>query len=81
MQSRLLLDVVVRKSATILELLTSKDQTLLVGGDTLLVCSGMLVLLVGVGGCVDGLSHTLNLGLDVVDGVRRLHLEGDSLPR
>ena len=33
----LLLDVVVRKSATILELLTSEDQTLLVRGDTLLV--------------------------------------------
>lgn len=25
--------------------------------------------------------RTLDLGLDVVNGVRRLHLEGDSLPR
>lgn len=31
----LLLDVVIRKSATILELLASEDQTLLVGGDTI----------------------------------------------
>lgn len=34
----LLLDVVVRKSTAVLELLTSEDQTLLVRGDTLLVC-------------------------------------------
>lgn len=38
-QGRLLLDVVVRKGAAVLELLTSEDQALLVGGDTLLVCS------------------------------------------
>jgi len=25
--------------------------------------------------------HTLNFGLDIVDGIRRLHLEGDSLTR
>ena len=54
----LLLDVVVREGAAVLELLTSKDETLLVGGDTLLV---------------------LDLGLDVVDGVGRLHLKGDGL--
>ena len=38
MEGRFLLDVVVRKSATILELLAGEDQTLLVRGDTLLVC-------------------------------------------
>jgi hypothetical protein len=27
------------------------------------------------------LRHTLDLGFDIIDGVRRLHLEGDSLPR
>jgi hypothetical protein len=43
-KGRLLLDVVVRKSAAILELLTSEDQTLLVRGDTLLVCKASLVL-------------------------------------
>jgi len=57
-ESRLLLNVVIRKSATILQLLPGEDQALLVGGDTLLV---------------------LDLGLDVVDGVRRFHLKGDRL--
>ena len=37
MERRLLLDVVVRKSAAVLELLASKDETLLVGRNTLLV--------------------------------------------
>jgi hypothetical protein len=54
----LLLDVVVREGAAILELLAREDQALLVGGNALLV---------------------LDLGLDVVDGVGRLHLEGDGL--
>jgi len=55
-EGRLLLDVVIRKGAAILELLSGEDETLLVWGDTFLV---------------------LDLGLDVVDGVRRLNLEGD----
>ena len=59
-QGRLLLDVVVRKRTSVLELLTSEDQTLLVGRNALLV---------------------LDLGLDIVDGVRRLHLESDGLTR
>ncbi|KAM0910371.1 hypothetical protein ACQ4PT_014204 [Festuca glaucescens] len=54
----LLLDVVIRQGAAILQLLTSKDQTLLVRGDALLV---------------------LDLSLHVVNGVRRLHLQGDGL--
>merc|ERR1719223_1781787 len=54
----LLLDVVVRKSTPIFELLPGEDQTLLVRGNTLLV---------------------LNLLFDSLDGVRRLHLKGDSL--
>jgi hypothetical protein len=54
----LLLDVVVSKCASILELLASKDKPLLVRGDALLV---------------------LDLGLDIVDGVGRLNLKGDSL--
>jgi hypothetical protein len=55
-EGRLLLDVVVRKGATVLELLAGKDKTLLVRRNALLV---------------------LDLGLDVVDGVGRLNLEGD----
>jgi len=53
-----LLDIVIRQGAAILELLSGKDKTLLVGGDALLV---------------------LDLGLDVVDGIRRLDLESDRL--
>ena len=56
----LLLDVVVREGAAVLELLAREDQALLVRGDALLV---------------------LNLSLHVVDGVRRLDLEGDGLAR
>ena len=37
MKSRLLLNVVVREGATVLELLAGEDQTLLVRGDALLV--------------------------------------------
>ena len=36
-ESALLLDVVVGEGATVFELLSGEDQTLLVGGDTLLV--------------------------------------------
>ena len=60
MKSRLLLDVVVAEGTTVLELLPSKDQTLLVGGNALLI---------------------LDLRLHVVDGVGRLHVEGDGLAR
>ncbi|KAL2281789.1 hypothetical protein FJTKL_11263 [Diaporthe vaccinii] len=59
-QCRLLLNVVVRQSPAIFQLLASENETLLVWWDSLLV---------------------LNLGLDVVNRVRRLDLERDSLPR
>lgn len=55
-----LLDVVVGESSAILELLASKDQSLLVRGNALLV---------------------LDLGLDIVNGVRGLDLKGDGLAR
>merc|ERR1712072_347275 len=59
-QGGLLLDVVVLKGTAILELLAREDETLLVGGDALLV---------------------LDLGLDGLNGVCALNLEGDGLPR
>merc|ERR1712198_377059 len=59
-EGRLLLDVVVGKSATILELLASEDQTLLVGRDALFV---------------------LDFGFDIFDGIARLDLKSDGLPR
>ena len=53
-----LLNVVIRKGSTVLELLSGKDKSLLVRRNTLLV---------------------LDLGLNVVDGIGRLDLEGDGL--
>merc|ERR1712038_1564294 len=58
MEGRLLLDVVVREGSSILQLLASKDQPLLVWGDALLV---------------------LDLGFDILNGVRRFHLQSDGL--
>ena len=60
MEGGLLLDVVVIEGAAILELLSSEDESLLIGRDALLV---------------------LDLGLDVLDGVRWLDVESDGLSR
>ncbi len=54
------MNVVVRKGATVLELLSGEDQSLLVWGNALLV---------------------LDLGLDIVDRIGGLDLEGDGLAR
>jgi len=59
-KSGLLLDVVVTQGTAVLQLLTCKDQTLLIRGNPLLV---------------------LDLSLHVVDGVRRLNIQGDGLSR
>merc|ERR1712019_318806 len=58
MEGALLLDVVVRESSSVLQLLASEDQPLLIWGDPLLV---------------------LDLGLDVLNGVRGFDLQGDGL--
>ena len=60
MEGGLFLDVVIRESATVLELLAGEDESLLIGRDAFLV---------------------LDLGLDGLDGVSALHLEGDGLTR
>jgi hypothetical protein len=70
------LDVVVGERAAVFELLAGEDETLLVGWDALLVW-GLLGMLGGEG----SRRRTLDLGLHIVDGVRRLHLKGDSLAR
>merc|ERR1712025_311853 len=57
-EGALLLDVVVGESSSVLELLASEDQSLLIWGDSLLV---------------------LDLGLDVLNGVRGFDLQGDGL--
>merc|ERR1711874_281253 len=58
MESRFLLDVVVGERSTILKLLASEDETLLIWGNSLLI---------------------LDLGFDILDGIRGLHLESDGL--
>ena len=58
MEGGLLLDVIIRESPAVFELLTSEDKSLLVRGDALLV---------------------LDLIFHIVDGVRRLDLQRDSL--
>jgi len=50
MEGGLLLDVVIRESATVLELLASKDQALLVRRNALLVLDLALDIVDGVGG-------------------------------
>jgi hypothetical protein len=50
MKGGLLLDVVVRQSATVLELLASEDQALLVRRDALLVLNLALDIVDSVGG-------------------------------
>ena len=49
MEGALLLNIVVRKSAAILKLLPSEDETLLVRGDALLVLNLRLHVVDGVG--------------------------------
>merc|ERR1712045_358137 len=58
MEGGLLLDVVVGKGSSILELLTGEDKSLLIGWDSFLV---------------------LDLGLDILNGVCWLDIEGDGL--
>jgi hypothetical protein len=57
-EGRFLLDVIVRKGSAVLKLLSSEDESLLIGGDALLV---------------------LDLGLDILNGVRRLNVQGNGL--
>merc|ERR1711923_653379 len=58
MKSAFLLDIVVGECSSIFKLLSGKDQSLLIWGDSFLV---------------------LDLGLDILNGVRWFNLEGDGL--
>merc|ERR1712107_596441 len=58
MKGAFLLDVVIGEGSSILKLLSSKDQSLLIWGNSFLV---------------------LDLGLDILNGVRWLNLESDGL--
>lgn len=77
-KSGLLLDIVVAQGATILELLAGKDEALLVWRDS---SNSFSVKSSRPLGCCHVPLLILNLGLDIIDGVGRLHLEGDRLPR
>lgn len=78
MKCRLLLDVVVTQSATILKLLAGKNKALLVGRNTTDALNQYEARL-------ETQKHepflVLDLGLDIVDCVGRLYLEGDRLAR
>jgi len=58
MQSGFFLNIVVRQGPAIFQLLSSKDETLLIWGNALLI---------------------LNFGFDILNGIRRFDLKGDSL--
>jgi hypothetical protein len=76
-QRRLLLDIVVVEGASILELLAGEDQALLVRGNAVHKSSGNAVRLA----YLNSPFLVLDLGFNIVDGVGRLHLKGDRLPR
>ena len=76
-EGALLLDVVVGEGAAVLELLAGEDQPLLVRGDPLLVlqlkCSQQDI------SQIKRSRLYLDLGLNILDGVRGFDLEGDGL--
>jgi hypothetical protein len=80
-EGRLLLDVVVRKSAAILKLLTSKDQTLLIRGDSLLILCSHRQLMFGRRRRIGFARERTDLRLDIVNGVGGLDLKGNGLAR
>ena len=75
MKGALLLDIVIRKSPSILKLFAGEDQTLLIGRDSMWTVKtlragdnrGNVPLLV------------LNLRFNIVNCIGRLHLKGDGL--
>lgn len=79
-ESGLLLNIVVAESTTILKLLAGEDQALLVGGDTK-HSNGLSTKLSPTCDSKNSPLLVLDLSLDIVDGVGRLHLKGDSLAR
>ena len=83
MQGGLLGDVVFRKSAAILELLTSEDESLLVRRDTFLVLNLGPIITQNNESLLRKSSSRRRSGhlLDVLDGVRGLNIKSDCLSR
>ena len=77
MEGALLLDVVVREGPSILQLLSGKDQPLLVRRDSFLVLKRKSSKMIR--NVMTYHSH-LDLGFDVLDRVAGFNLQGDSLP-
>ena len=77
MERRFLLDVIVIKGASILKLLSSKDQTLLVGGDP--TKKIIKVITESLNGCLPLL--VLNFGFDIVNSVRGLYFQRNCFAR
>ncbi len=78
MQGRLLLNIVIGKSAAVFELFSSEDQALLIWWNAFLIFKVEILAQLQTG-CKSPVQHTLDLGFHVVDRVRRLHLKGDGL--
>jgi hypothetical protein len=77
MKRGLLLNVVIRKGAAILELLSSEDEALLVGRDSETKWSANYAT--DNDGDEDSPFLVLDLSLDIIDGIGGLDLEGDGL--
>ncbi len=80
MKSRLLLDIVIRESAAVLELLSRKDQTLLVRRNAFLVLDLALDVVDGIGG-LDLKSDGLACDYEDVSIVLLLKVGGDDAMR
>ena len=76
-ESRLLLNVVVRESTPVLKLLPGEDETLLVGRDA--NKAGAKYSTRDHGAIRNVPLLVLDLGLDVVNGIRGLDFESDGL--
>ena len=73
MESGLLLDIVVGQGTSILQLLTSEDQTLLIWGNAFFVLKNSVKVL------FNKFQFYLDLGLDIFNSVGGLNLEGNGL--
>ena len=78
MEGALLLDVVVRKSPSIFQLLPGEDEPLLVRGNSLLVLNNKHEFQLKWEW--SEIKYYLDFGLDILDGIAWLHLQGDGLP-
>ena len=81
MECRLFLDVVITQGAAILQLLSGKDETLLIRWDTIDVILVKRPILALAKKNHNAPFLILDFGLDIVNGVRRFDLKGDRLSR